>query len=113
VDWLDELRERGSLTGSVTDAVLKEHGARGKRAIDAVSEGRVKEYKDFVVVVGRGDEYIVEGRSCNCEDYEYNIDPEEGELCWHIIASLIADATGEKDEHDMWYTEVRDLLDVS
>ena len=64
MDWLDELEERGRLTGKVTDMILKQHGARGKRAIDAVSEGRVKEYKDFVVVVGKGDEYIVEGRSC-------------------------------------------------
>jgi predicted nucleic acid-binding Zn finger protein len=108
MDWLDELEERGRLTGKITDMILKEHGARGKRAIDAVSEGRVKEYKDFVVVVGKGDEYIVEGRSCTCEDYEYNLD--EDELCWHVIAVLIAEATGEVDEHDMWYSEVRDLM---
>ena len=108
MDWLDKLEEYGRLTGGVTDAVLKEHGARGKRAMEAVSEGRVKEYKDFVVVVGKGDEYIVEGRSCTCEDYEYNLD--EGELCWHALAALIADATDEVDEHDMWYSEVRDLV---
>ncbi len=112
MDWLDELEERGRLTGKVTDMVLKDHGARGSRAIDAVSEGRIKEYKDFVVVVGKGDEYIIEGRSCTCEDYEYNLDVEEGELCWHVIAYLIADATDEIDEHDMWYSEVRDLIET-
>jgi len=110
MEWYDELEERGKLTGRTTDMVLKRHGARGKRAIEAVSEGRVKEYKDFLVVVGRGDEYIVEGDSCTCEDYEYNLD--EGELCWHAIAVRIARATDEVDEHDMWYSEVRDLLDV-
>ncbi|MDY6779816.1 MAG: SWIM zinc finger family protein [Halobacteria archaeon] len=92
----------------MTDEILKEHGRRGKRAIDAVSEERVKEYLDFIVVVGKEDEYIVEGESCNCKDYEFNLD--EGELCWHIVASKIADATGEIDEHDMWYSEVRDLV---
>jgi len=110
VDWLGELKDRGRLTGKVTDMILKRHGARGKRAIDAVSEGRVKEYRDFVVVVGKGDEYIVEGRSCTCEDYEYNLD--EDELCWHVIAVLIADATDKVDEHDMWYSEVRDLMET-
>jgi predicted nucleic acid-binding Zn finger protein len=110
VDWLDELEDRGRLTGKLTDEILKGHGARGKRAIDAVSEGRVKEYLDFVVVVGKGDEYIVEERSCNCKDYEYNLGDGDEELCWHVLAALIADATDETDEHEMWYSEVRDLV---
>lgn len=108
MDWLEELRGRGRLEGPVTDAILKRHGARGKRAIDAVSEGRVKEYLDFVVVVGERDEYVVEDENCQCDDQRYNLD--EGEWCWHVIAAKIADATGNVDEHDMWYSEVRDLL---
>jgi len=110
VDWLEELREHGSLTGKVTDEILRNHGARGRRAVDAVSEGRVKEYLDFVVVVGKGDEYIVEGRSCTCDDFRYNLGDADDELCWHILAALIADATGDTDEHEMWYSEVRDLV---
>ncbi|MFP4174515.1 MAG: SWIM zinc finger family protein [Halobacteriales archaeon] len=110
MDWLDELEERGRLTGKITDEILKQHGARGKRAIDAVSEGRVKEYKDFIVVVGKEDEYIVEGRSCTCDDYRYNLGEADDELCWHVISALVAEATDETDEHDMWYSEVRDLV---
>ncbi|MDY7083313.1 MAG: SWIM zinc finger family protein [Halobacteria archaeon] len=108
MDWLDELEERGRLTGKITDRVLKAHGARGKRAIDAVSENRVKEYLDFIVVVGKHDEYIIEGESCTCDDFQYNLDDDE--LCWHIIAAKIAEATDQMDEHDMWYSEVRDLV---
>lgn len=106
--WSDELRQEKSLTSDITDKILDEHGDRGRRAIDAVSEDRVKEYLDFVVVVGKHDEYIVEDTSCTCDDYRYNLD--EDEKCWHILAAEIAGATDQVDRHDMWYSEVRDLI---
>ena len=99
------------------DAVLADglyralHGDRGQRAIEAVGENRVKEYRDFTVVVGYEDEYVVEEDACTCKDAEYNLDPTDPEqLCWHAIAVRIARAIGETDEHDMWYSDVRDFL---
>lgn len=106
--WREELENRGEITPDITDEILSQHENRGKRAIDAVSEDRVKEYLDFVVVVGKHDEYIIEDESCTCADYRYNLDP--GEYCWHILAAEIAMATDQTDEHEMWYTEVRDLI---
>ncbi len=109
MDWRSRLETQGVLTSEVVDEVLDRHGGRGRRAIDAVSESRVKEYRDFVVVVGKSDEYIVEEGGCTCDDARYNLD--EDELCWHALAVEVARATDEVDEHDMWYSEVRDLME--
>ncbi|MFW5949703.1 MAG: hypothetical protein ACOCSD_08910, partial [Halolamina sp.] len=56
-DWRETLAEAGALSPEIVSAILDAHGDRGSRAIEAVSEGRVKEYRDFTVVVGHEDEY--------------------------------------------------------
>jgi len=110
-EWVDRLHAAGELTPDAVDQLVSTHGDRGQQAIDAVGEQRVKEYRDFTVVVGHEDEYIIEGDSCNCADSEYNLDPEDPtELCWHVIAAKIAHAIDAVDEHDMWYSDVRDFL---
>ena len=109
--WQADLADAGELTPDVAETILSVHGDRGQRAIDAVSEQRVKEYRDFTVVVGRGDEYIVEDAGCTCKDSEYNLDADDPtELCWHAIAVAVAERVGAVDHHDMWYSEVRDFL---
>ncbi|WP_336327964.1 hypothetical protein [Halovenus sp. HT40] len=110
-DWERRLADAGTLTPEAVDQIMQLHGDRGDRAIEAVSENRVKEYRDFTVVVGRAEEYIVEDDGCDCKDAEYNLDPDDPEeLCWHAIAVRIARAIGETDEHDMWYSDVREFL---
>jgi len=109
--WLRELADVGELTPDAVESMLALHDGRGERAIEAVSEGRVKQYRDFTVVVGHEDEYVVENGACTCKDSEYNLDAEDPEaLCWHAIAVAVATRIDEVDEHDMWYSEVRDLL---
>ncbi|MFC7167392.1 hypothetical protein [Halospeciosus flavus] len=110
-DWRAALSETGELTPPIVERILDVHGDRGQRAIEAVSEGRVKEYRDFTVVVGHSDEYVVEDGGCTCEDSQYNLDPADPEeRCWHALAADIAERVGEVDYHDMWYSEVRDFL---
>jgi predicted nucleic acid-binding Zn finger protein len=106
--WRAALSEAGALSGSIVDAILDEHGDRGQRAIEAVSEERVKQYRDFTVVVGHEDEYVVEDGSCPCKDAAYNLGA--GERCWHAIAVDIAERVDAVDHHDMWYSEVREFL---
>ena len=109
--WRESLEAAGELRPDVVEEIIDVHGSRGVQAIEAVSEGRVKQYRDFTVVVGHEDEYVVEGRGCTCKDSEYNLDPDDpDELCWHAIAVVIAEAIGEVDHHDMWYSEVREFL---
>ncbi|EJN59678.1 hypothetical protein [Halogranum rubrum] len=110
-DWRVALEAEGKLTPAVADAIASTHDKRGLRAIDAVSEGRVKQYRDFTVVVGYDDEYVVEDRGCTCKDSSYNLDTEDpDQRCWHVLAVDIAEALDEVDHHDMWYSEVREFL---
>ena len=110
-DWRAELEAEGRLTAAAVDGLASAHGDRGLRAVDAVSEGRVKQYKDFTVVVGHEDEYIVEDDGCTCADASYNLDPEDPEQrCWHVLAVEIAERIDAVDHHDMWYSEVSEFL---
>ena len=110
-EWRAELESAGELTPQVVEAILDEHGDRGQRAIDAVGETRVKRYNDFTVVVGHTEEYIVEDGGCTCKDAAYNLDATDpGQRCWHVLAVDVAERIGAVDRHDMFYSEVRDLL---
>ena len=110
-EWRAELAERGELTPEIVARILDVHGERGKRALEAVSEGRVKGYNDFTVVVGYSEEYVVEGEGCTCKDAEYNLDGDDPtQRCWHVLAVDIAERVGEVEAHDMWYSEVREFV---
>jgi predicted nucleic acid-binding Zn finger protein len=110
-DWQAALAAEGRLTAAIVDAIVSRHGDRGRRAIEAVSEGRVKQYRDFTVVVGHDDEYVVEAGGCTCKDAEYNLSPDDpDQRCWHAIAVDVAEGVGAVDHHDMWYSEVREFL---
>jgi predicted nucleic acid-binding Zn finger protein len=109
--WLRTLADAGELTPDAVESMLALHDDRGGRAIEAVSEGRVKQYQDFTVVVGHEDEYVVEDGGCTCKDTAYNLDPENpNDRCWHVLAVAIAERIGEVDHHEMWYSEVREFL---
>jgi predicted nucleic acid-binding Zn finger protein len=110
-NWRGTLAEVGALTPEAVSAIADAHGDRGLQAIEAVSEGRVKQYRDFTVVVGHTDEYVVEDGGCTCKDSAYNLDRENPDArCWHALAVDVAEALGEVDHHDMWYSEVREFL---
>ena len=110
-DWREALADAGTLTPEIVETILGVHGDRGKRAIEAVTERRVKGYRDFTVVVGHEDEYIVEDGECTCKDSEYNLDPADPtQRCWHAIAVDIAERVDAVDHHDMWYADVREFL---
>ena len=108
--WQADLEDAGELTPDVVERILRVHDDRGQHAIEAVTERRVKQYRDFVVVVGYEDEYVVED-GCTCKDSEYNIDPDDPtSQCWHVLAYEIARRVDAMDDHDMWYSDVRDFL---
>ncbi|MFB6253987.1 MAG: hypothetical protein ABEI06_05210, partial [Halobacteriaceae archaeon] len=58
-DWQEQLANSGELSSNIVEMILEQHGDRGRKAIDAVTESRVKQYRDFTVVVGYNDEYII------------------------------------------------------
>ena len=97
-------------TSTYVEALLQKNGTRGEKALEAIQEDRVKQYRDFTVVVGYNDEYIVEDGMCTCKGSEYTIKSDTNKKCWHLLAVDLAERTGSIDYHDMWYSEVRDLL---
>lgn len=101
---LDGLAADGSLTDEVERRIVREHGKRGQQAIDLVRAGRVKRYRDFFVVEGKGDRYVVEGDFCTCRDYLYRLS-RNGGRCYHILAVRIAEATGQYERVDEWYAD--------
>ena len=110
-DWRAELDAAGELRPEIVGHLYAAHGDRALRAIQAVGEGRVKRYRDFVVVVGREDEYIVEDGYCTCKDAQYNLDAEDPEQqCYHALAVEIAERVDAVEAHDVWYSDVRDLV---
>jgi predicted nucleic acid-binding Zn finger protein len=110
-DWREALAARGHVAGPIAEAIISTHGTRGARAIEAVSEERVKQYRDFTIVVGHADEYVVEDGGCTCKDAEYNLDPDDPtDRCWHALAVEIAERVDAVDHHDMWYSDVREFL---
>ena len=110
-DWRAALAATGELVGPITDAIIRTHGDRGRRAIEAVSELRVKQYRDFTVVVGHHEEHVVEDGGCDCADAAYNLDPDDpDQQCWHALAVDVAERVDAVDYHDMWYSEVREFL---
>lgn len=109
--WQATLEAEGRLAPEAARTIVSLHGDRGARAIEAVSEERVKEYLDFTVVVGHSEEHVVENGRCTCKDSEYNLDREDPtQRCWHVLAVEIARRIGRVDHHDMWYSDVRDFL---
>ncbi|ELZ04051.1 hypothetical protein [Natrialba asiatica] len=109
--WQARLEETSELTPELVDRISRLHGDRGVQAIEAVGENRVKTYRDFTIVVGYDDEYIVEDGGCTCKDSEFNLDADDPtDLCWHVLAVAIARRVGYVDYHDMWYSDVRELL---
>ncbi|UIP01207.1 hypothetical protein Hbl1158_02020 [Halobaculum sp. CBA1158] len=110
-DWRAALAAAGELRPPVVAAIIERHGDRGRRAIEAVAEGRVKRYRDFTVVVGHRSEHVVEDEGCDCRDATYNLDTSDpDERCWHALAVDIAERVGRVDEHDMWYSDVAEFL---
>jgi predicted nucleic acid-binding Zn finger protein len=99
-DLWDTLERDHKLSIDLQEEILRIHGERGRKAILAVDECRVKKYLDFLVVVGTSDEYVVEEVFCTCRAQMFR-----GGSCWHVLAARIALATGRFEEVDEWYIE--------
>lgn len=91
------LRKEKVLNETVRQAFIQTYGKRGYKAIEAVSNNRVKRYRDYFVVVGNSGEYYVEGEFCSCNARLY------GKQCWHTLSVRIAEELGMYEKYDLWY----------
>jgi predicted nucleic acid-binding Zn finger protein len=97
---LCRLREGAGLTPGIREEIVCALGDRGRKALAAIDEKRVKKYRDFFVVVGTTDEYVVEEDFCSCRDFIFR----KGR-CWHVLAVAVASLTGNYEEIDLWYMD--------
>jgi predicted nucleic acid-binding Zn finger protein len=95
-----QLQHRGALTDEIRQEIVRIYGERGRKALQAIDEKRIKKYRDFFIVVGASDEYIVDEDFCTCRDFIFR----KGR-CWHELAVRIASAIGSFDEVDLWYQD--------
>jgi predicted nucleic acid-binding Zn finger protein len=101
IDRLFELlSEQRTLTHELREEIIRIYGERGRKALQAIDEKRIKKYRDFFIVVGTSDEYIVDEDFCTCRDFIFR----KGR-CWHELAVRIAVAIGSFDEIDLWYQD--------
>jgi len=101
IDHLFELlAEKKALTPDLREEIIRIYGERGRKALQAIDEQRIKKYRDFFIVVGTSDEYIVDEDFCTCRDFIFR----KGR-CWHELAVRIAAAICSFDEVDLWYQD--------
>ncbi|WFN34913.1 SWIM zinc finger family protein [Methanogenium sp. S4BF] len=91
----------GSDAEEVTAEVCRLYGAKGEKAVLAAKNGRVIQYRDFCVVIGTTDTYVVDEDFCTCGDFTYR-----GLQCWHILAFRTAKALGTIALRDEWYQDL-------
>jgi predicted nucleic acid-binding Zn finger protein len=96
----EKLRKERALSIEIHEEIRNIFGERGRKALIAVDEGRVKKYLDFFVVVGTSDEYVVDDEFCTCRAQIFR-----GGRCFHVLAARIAEMTGLFEEVDEWYTD--------
>jgi len=94
------LSEKKVLDEALRLEIEETFGNRGKKALTALDDGRIKKYLDFFVVQGRTADYIVEDDFCTCSDFMFR-----GRTCWHLLAVRIARETNTFRAIDTWYMD--------
>jgi predicted nucleic acid-binding Zn finger protein len=99
-DLWQRLGQEKTLDAPLREEIETAFGTRGKKALAAIDEGKVRKYLDFYVVEGKTARYIVEEDFCTCSDFMYR-----GRTCWHLLAVRIAAASGTYVPVDSWYQD--------
>jgi predicted nucleic acid-binding Zn finger protein len=99
-DLWQHLSEKKHLDEALRLEIEESFGNRGKKALAALDDGRIKKYLDFFVVQGRTADYIVEDDFCTCSDFMFR-----GRTCWHLLAVRIARDTNTFCSIDSWYMD--------
>ena len=94
------LAERERLDPDLRTEIETIFGTRGKNALVAIDERKIKKYLDFFVVEGKTDRYVVDEDFCTCGDFLYR-----NRTCWHLLAVQIASVTGTFESINSWYQD--------
>ena len=99
-DLWQRLSEKKHLDEALRLEIEETFANRGKKALTALDDGRIKKYLDFFVVQGRTADYIVDEDFCTCSDFMFR-----GRTCWHLLAVRIAQETNTFRSIDSWYMD--------
>jgi predicted nucleic acid-binding Zn finger protein len=113
-ELLSEIKEVGSITDQQRRTLSKMYGARLKRALKAVDEGRVKKYvfkpsgRVVWIIVGTERDYqtIPSINYCICDDFYFHVISHEVGLCYHLLAQMLSEALDKFElltAHDRMY----------
>lgn len=92
----------GKLSGDNLNQLYELFGQRFTKALDAVTEGRVKKYifkpsgRIVWIVVGRERDYLImpEAEFCTCDDFYFRVLDKKVHMCYHLLTQKIAQNLG-------------------
>ncbi len=116
---IQTIRKKQGISGSELVVLAQFFGDRFWKALQAVVNDLVKKYtfepsgRDAWIVVGKARDYrVLSEVYCDCDDFYINvIVKRSADLCYHILAKILAEALGVFSEicvDDMMYDTLRD-----
>jgi predicted nucleic acid-binding Zn finger protein len=99
-DIWQRLAEQKCLDPDLRGEIEAIFGTRGKKALAAIDERKIKKFLDFFVVEGKTARYIVDEDFCTCGDFLYR-----NRTCWHLLAVRIASVTETFEPVNLWYLD--------
>ena len=116
---IQAIRKKQGISGSELVVLAQCFGDRFWKALQAVVNDLVKKYtfepsgRDAWIVVGKARDYrVLSEVYCDCDDFYINvIVKRSADLCYHILAKILAEALGVFSEirvDDMMYDTLRD-----
>ncbi len=104
-----EIRRTGKIDNEVKDTLDKSFEKRSNQALSLVEGNKVRKYRfapsgrTIWIVRGRKSEYQVvpESLFCTCDDYYFRVMGNKRQLCYHLIAQCLAEATGRYGQNEM------------
>ncbi|MDR0372207.1 MAG: hypothetical protein LBI79_01390 [Nitrososphaerota archaeon] len=97
-----EAKVAGKLSGDNLTVLYELFGQRFTKALDAVTEGRVKKYtfkpssRVVWIVVGRERDYLImpEAEFCTCDDFYFRVMDRKVHMCYHLLTQKLAQNLG-------------------
>jgi len=92
----------GKLSGDDLTKLYDLFGQRFTKALDALTEGRVKKYvfkpsgRVAWIVVGRERDYLImpEAEFCTCDDFYFRVLDKKIHMCYHLLTQIMAQTLG-------------------
>ncbi len=92
----------GKLSGDDLTKLYEHFGQRFTKALDALTEGRVKKYvfkpsgRIVWIVVGRERDYLImpEAEFCSCNDFYFRVLDKKVHMCYHLLTQIMAQNLG-------------------